>query len=49
MARFFPRLIGVTLVASLPLLTAAQTVRVGSPAPTFTATDSNGRSQSLSQ
>lgn len=54
MARIFPRimpqLMGATLaVALLPVSLAAQSVRVGSPAPAFTATDSNGRTQSLAQ
>ena len=35
--------------ALLPFSVAAQTARVGAPAPAFTATDSHGQSDSLSQ
>lgn len=35
--------------ASLPISAAAQQVRVGDPAPNFTATDSQGKAESLSQ
>ncbi len=35
--------------ALLPFSVAAQTARVGAPAPAFTATDSHGQSESLSQ
>ena len=36
-------------VALVPLSAAAQSVRVGAPAPNFTATDSRGQTESLSQ
>jgi AhpC/TSA family len=39
-----------TLVAALvPLSSAAQSARVGDPAPTFTATDSHGKAEALDQ
>jgi len=37
------------IAASLSVGTQAQSIRVGSPAPDFTATDSQGRTQSLNQ
>ena len=37
------------LATLLPLAASPQPVRVGAPAPAFTATDSRGRTQSLSQ
>jgi peroxiredoxin len=39
----------VLAAALLPLSAAAQSVRVGAPAPSFTATDSRGQTESLSQ
>src|SRR5580658_512199 len=38
----------VLAAALLPLSAAAQSVRVGAPAPSFTATDSRGQTESLS-
>ncbi len=46
----FRRLLSVILAATLlPLIASSQAVRVGEPAPAFTATDSRGQMQSLSQ
>jgi peroxiredoxin len=39
----------VLTAALLPLSSTAQSVRVGAPAPSFTATDSRGQTESLSQ
>src|SRR5580658_9633376 len=39
----------VLAAALLPLSSTAQSVRVGAPAPSFTATDSRGQNESLSQ
>ncbi len=39
----------VAAAALLPLCATAQTVRVGAPAPSFTATDSRGQAQTLAQ
>jgi peroxiredoxin len=39
----------VVTAAVFPLSTAAQSVRVGTPAPAFTATDSRGQTESLDQ
>jgi hypothetical protein len=39
----------VALLPRTAAYTAAQTVRVGAPAPTFTATDSNGQTETLAQ
>ncbi|MGA7341221.1 MAG: redoxin domain-containing protein [Terracidiphilus sp.] len=39
----------VALAAAMVLSAAAQTARVGAPAPAFTATDSRGQTESLSQ
>jgi peroxiredoxin len=45
------RLLGgaALFAALLPLSTAAQTVRVGAPAPAFTSTDSKGQTETLVQ
>jgi peroxiredoxin len=48
---FLSRLAGCAafLAALLPLSAGAQTVRVGAPAPEFTATDSHGQTEALDQ
>lgn len=45
---FFPRVIASAALVVLGLAAAAQ-VKVGAPAPAFTATDSRGQTQSLNQ
>ncbi|MGD0730397.1 MAG: redoxin domain-containing protein [Terracidiphilus sp.] len=49
--KFSSRLLGCASVvaALLPLSAAAQSLRVGEPAPAFTATDSRGHTETLSQ
>jgi peroxiredoxin len=48
---FLSRISGVAVLAAalLPVSTLAQAVRVGAPAPAFTASDSRGQTESLSQ
>lgn len=48
---FLSRFSGCAAVAAalLPLFVSAQEVRVGAPAPAFTATDSRGRTETLNQ
>ncbi len=41
--------ISVLALALLPFSAAPQTIRVGAPAPAFTATDSHGQTESLNQ
>jgi len=47
----FARIVGCAalVAATLPLTVLAQAPRVGGPAPTFTATDSRGQTEALSQ
>jgi peroxiredoxin len=42
-------IVAITLLIAASLSAAAQSIRIGSPAPEFTATDSQGRAQALDQ